>query len=79
MKTSLRVPSISGREWKPGALMTVNPGTWRRSASRSVTGRNMFRANRACHAISVMTRIGSRCVSSAPTWQSWTKSSLPSR
>ena len=46
MKTSLRVPSISGREWKPGAQITVNPGTWAASSAGSAMGRNMYREKR---------------------------------
>ena len=37
---------------------------------------NRLRANRLCHAYSVMTRTGRRYVGSAPAKQSWTKSSL---
>ena len=76
MKTSDRVPSTSGSAWKPGALSTTNWGSWERSSSCEAR-MNMLRANRLCHAVSVMTRIGTRNSGSAPAKQSCTNRSLP--
>ncbi len=52
MNVSLRVLSISGEAWKPGAQMTVNSGTcfWYSSRLRGFT--NIVRANRLCQAFS---------------------------
>src|SRR5574338_489483 len=59
MNVSEFVPYRAGSAVKLGTSMTVNSGAW--SASRpGSTPMNMCLANRLCHAISVMTRIGEK-------------------
>ncbi len=60
MTASLRVPSISGTAWKPGAAMTVKPGRKASASPGAQSCRNRARANRLCHARSLMTRTGRR-------------------
>ena len=66
MKASEWVPSSSGTAWNRGVPMTVNSGLWVRSLSGSSSRMNIFLENKLCHAISVITRIGTRYRGSAP-------------
>jgi hypothetical protein len=76
MNTSERVPCLAGSALKLGMSMTVNCGACSASLAGSISGMNMFRANRLCHANSFTTRIGSRYAGSAPAQASRTYSSL---
>ena len=59
MNVPVRVPCRVGSAWKSGACSTVKPG--RNWASSAGTARmNMLRTNRACHALGVMNRTGTR-------------------
>ena len=55
-----------GEAWNEGAQITVNSGTCRFSGPRLRIFMNMLRANRLCHAFSVMIRMGRRYSGSAP-------------
>ena len=54
--TSLRVASISGTAWKPGASTRVKSGTSSASLAGSRSWMNMLRTNRLCQARSVTIR-----------------------
>ena len=68
------VPSSAGSAWKPGRLRMVKSGLKLASSSR-VGRRNMLRAKRLCHAVSLITRTPMRCAGSAPAQQSRTNRS----
>src|SRR5215813_1351612 len=71
--TSERVPCLSGSALKLGTSITVNCGVTSGADSSTM---NRWRANKLCHAYSVITRTGTRYGGSAPAKQSRTNTSF---